>query len=350
MKAAIAVLLCLCCLGAVNCGGGDGSSGSPDSDSFDLTDVRLKDGDAVCRGTCAGTIWADATGVWIIGNSSTWRLDPDSLAIELTLDVGSNRDPAVTTDAIYSVDDGELRRIEKASGAVSSTNVDPTTESLVFAFEQLWLTTGSILSGANTLSVLDARGPLVSPTLARRVDGVLGFVIHDGGALWLTGLTQAADGGPESGFVLHLPGGRLDASASIPIPTFPPEIVFAGGTVVSAGALWMPNPLESTVVRLDTGTASVSVHPVEGEIGRMFGEGGAVWAVIDGTLHGVDPASGQVTVASDEQLTSVKDVVVTEDGVWVSARNRVLLLDPGSLGLRAEFRIVGADDLALSVV
>jgi DNA-binding SARP family transcriptional activator len=257
--------------------------------------------DDVVVGDYPGPVSAGNGSVWVgnIGDSTVTEIHGDTREAEFPASAQRPVDLAVTKDAIWVANATDFATQPPTGGGT--------------------ITRTGLLGGAVDVTQV---GPLGKP------DEMSTFVTSDGRAVWAANANNrtVAKLRPSTGRILMRVAGLASA-----------------GIAAGYGAVWVPEPKEDIVVRLDTRTGSVEARiPVSGGPQRVaIGEGG-VWVVTTGVHSGVwriDPQNNE-TVAVIPVPPKARRVTTGAGFVWVTsgrdeaekARRRGVLskIDPGT--------------------
>src|SRR6266702_323034 len=118
---------------------------------------------------------------------------------------------------------------------------------------------------------------------------------------------------------------RLAVAQTIPVGRQP------AGITVAAGAVWVSNTLDDTVLRIDPATGRVvKTISVRGP-GELATSGTHVWVTSTGGMSRIDPATDQATVFRQPANTCCGEIAATSQGIWIINGNGALLrLDPAT--------------------
>jgi YVTN family beta-propeller protein len=186
------------------------------------------------------------------------------------------------------------------------------------------------------------------------------------GAVWITCCGDSGSGVSATGGTLfHVDPRRKRVVAEIPLPATPVAVaadpsaawvatasgrvltvsprrnrvvgdVDAGGPLgfgqtiaVGAGAVWLADPFDEQVVRIDPQDGRVVARIPAGAATTLAVTGDAVWVVSSLGLVRVDPALDQVVaVASDPDLRRARLVAAGAGAVWTAGWDSVTRVDP----------------------
>jgi hypothetical protein len=98
---------------------------------------------------------------------------------------------------------------------------------------------------------------------------------------------------------------------------------------VGRGGVWLADPFDEQVVRIDPRTRRVMARIPAGAVTTLAVTGDSVWALSSLGLVRIDPARDRVTaVASDPDLGRARLVAADADAVWAAGWSAVLRIDP----------------------
>ena len=104
---------------------------------------------------------------------------------------------------------------------------------------------------------------------------------------------------------------------------------FSQTIAVAAGGVWLADPFDEQIVRIDPKRRRVVDRIPAGAVTALAATGDAVWALAPVGLVRVDPAEDRVAaVASDRDLRNARLVAADATGVWTSGWSSVSRIDP----------------------
>ena len=95
----------------------------------------------------------------------------------------------------------------------------------------------------------------------------------------------------------------------------------AGAAIAAAGSLWIADPDDQLVLRLDPSIGQVVDRiPVDGQPGALVGGGGAIWvaSTLGRAIKRIDPATGQVTQTVPVDGANPGAIAYRAGEVWVA--------------------------------
>jgi DNA-binding beta-propeller fold protein YncE len=273
---------------------------------------------------------AGAGALWVVGSDEITRIDPatNSVTARIPIRATGSGPAAVTVGA----------------GAVWVPVAVP---------GALW----GITPGANKVT---ARIPLGGP-LAGSIS-----VSASGDSVWVAGDGEPGPGATAAGGrLLRVDPHRRRVVADIPLPDDPVAVAAdsratwvatAGGQVlmvshkrnrvvatidaggplglsqtiaVGPGGVWLADPFDEQVVRIDPRTRRVMARIPAGAVTTLAVTGDSVWALSSLGLVRIDPARDRVAaVAPDPDLRRARLVAADADAVWTAGWSAVSRIDP----------------------
>jgi hypothetical protein len=104
---------------------------------------------------------------------------------------------------------------------------------------------------------------------------------------------------------------------------------FSQTIAVGSGGVWLADPFDEQIVRIDPGTRRVMARIRAGAVTALAAAGDAVWALSSLGLVRVDPRRDRVAaVASDPELRSARLVAAGAGAVWTAGWSSVSRIDP----------------------
>jgi DNA-binding beta-propeller fold protein YncE len=105
---------------------------------------------------------------------------------------------------------------------------------------------------------------------------------------------------------------------------------FSQTIAVGSGGVWLADPFDEQVVRIDPKTRRVMARIPAGAVTGLAVSGDAVWALSSLGLVRVDAAQDRVVaIARDADLRRARLVAANDAAVWTSGWNSVSRIDPG---------------------
>ena len=273
---------------------------------------------------------AGAGALWVAGSDHVTRIDPASNSVVARIPVGATG----SGPADVAFGGGAVWVPVAAPGALFA--IDPATNKVTARISlggplrgpiSVSATRGAVwvaCCGQTGAAASDAGGTLF------RVDPLRERVVAEI-ALPANPVAVAAD--PSAAWVATAGGRVLQVSAKRNRVI---GGVDAGGTLgfsqtlaVGAGALWLADPFDEQVVRIDPKTRRVVARIPAGAATTLAVTRDAVWVISSLGLLRVDPATDQVVAtASDPDLRRARLVATTAGAVWAAAWNSVARIDP----------------------
>jgi virginiamycin B lyase len=282
-------------------------------------------------GGFANGMTAGAGSLWVAGSGEVARIDPatNSVAATIPVDASGSGPAAVAFGA------GAVWVPVTTPGALWA--IDPATDKVTAR-----ISLGGPLRG--TVSVSATRGAVWvaccggSGPSAPASGGTL-FRVHPGRkrvvaeiALPANPVAVAAD--PTAVWVATAAGQVLAVSARrnrvIATVAAGGPLGFSQTIAVGAGAVWLADPFDEQVVRIDPRTRRVTARIPAGAATTVTVTRGAVWVISSLGLVRIDPATDQVVaIAPDPDLRRARLVTTTGPGaVWTADWNSVSRIDP----------------------
>jgi len=318
LAAAIVLAVAAAALGALLLTrGGDGSGPATtgrliriDPDGSVESTIRI--------GNDPSAVAVNKDGVWVAnrGDSTVWRIDPETLDVELTVSAhGSPADVAATASRVVLADgpvEAKIAVLDPATGiqqdlfsiargrffGSSSVAVDGS---------DVWVATGDRRVGRLNVLTGDLVDQVVIPQPpAEQSDSIFSGIAVGERAVWVIG-------DPLEHMLWRVDPAARMATEAMPLPFAPTDVA------VGEGAVWLTSQLDDTLGRLDPATGDIDTIAVgRGPAGVAVGHG-AVWVAneIDGTLSRIDPETLEVATVDVDGLP--RDVGVEEDAVWVAS-------------------------------
>jgi YVTN family beta-propeller protein len=284
----------------------------------------------IATGGFSNGMVAGAGALWVAGSDDVTRIDPATNSVVATIPVGA-------------------------------TGSGPAAVALGAGF--VWVpiaVPGTLLAIDPETNKVAARIPLVGP-----LRGSIS-VSATRGAVWVACCGEQGTGGAESrGTLLRIDPRRERVVAEIPLSDNPMAVAAdpaaawvatasgkvlvvsakrnrvintldAGGPLgftqtiaVGAGGVWLADPFDEQVVRIDPKSRRVVARIPAGAATTLAVGGGAVWAVSSLGLVRVDPAEDRVTaVSSDPDLRRARLVAAGAGAVWTAGWSSVSRVDP----------------------
>jgi len=273
---------------------------------------------------------AGAGALWVVGSDEIYRIDPASDAVTASVPVGATGSGpggvAVGAGAIWVpvAVPGTLWGINPETNKVTSRiPLDgPLRGSLSVsaAHGKVWIAccgesgTGASASGGRLLQV-DPRRERVVADIALPASPVA--VAADASGAWV-----ATAGGQ----VLMVSERRNRVTATIDAGG---PLGFSQTIAVGAGGVWLADPFDEQVVRIDPRTRRVMSRIPAGAATTVAVAGDDVWALSSLGLLRIDPARDRVVAtASDPDLRRARFVAAGAGAVWAAGWSSVSRVDP----------------------
>jgi streptogramin lyase len=106
-------------------------------------------------------------------------------------------------------------------------------------------------------------------------------------------------------------------------------LAFPQTIATGAGGVWLADPFDEQVVRIDPKTRRVMARIPAGAVTTLAMTGDAVWALSSRGLVRIDPATDRVVAsASDPDLRGARLVAAGAGAVWTAGWSSVSRIDP----------------------
>jgi serine/threonine protein kinase len=293
-----------------------------------------------------------------ITTASIQRIDPETNELVATIPIGT----AIGTQAGFQLalgagslwvankDENRIYRVDLDENSWTEIPGTGAPYSLAFGAGSLWVTSRS----DTTLSQIDPDTNAIVRTIPLPPGFVVGPIVADETAVWVAEATDAgtlvridalslapkplADvggwlglgfgsvwsstgtfglaGNPATSFIAR----RLDPTTGSVVATVGGDPVGLLPLAVGEGGVWVTNPEEPRLLRIDPETNRISsTVTLDGQPVFVAAGEGAVWVVDDlaGTVSRIEPGSGKV-VAALEVGPHPADIVAGEGAVWVA--------------------------------
>ena len=228
--------------------------------------------------------------------------------------------------AIWISDGREIRRLDPKTGEETGTVAVPdgACEASDVDFGFVWTATctdpGLAKIDPDSLQVADR----VSLRIPKSLDGE-GSIGTDAGAVWLV-----VDGDKcDACAVARVNPSSLKVEEEIPVEEG------AAGVRAADGAVWVTNPLEDLVEKIDPNRSKVVHTEKVGPSPRFLAVGeGAVWILnqTDGSITKIDPESGETTATIQAEMNGAGgDIAAGGGSVWPRSTYTLLArVDPNT--------------------
>jgi YVTN family beta-propeller protein len=273
---------------------------------------------------------AGAGALWVAGSDQISRIDPATDRVTATVPVhltGSGPDgvtvgagrvwvPVAVPGALWGIDPGSSKVTAKISlggplrGPISVTATH----------DVVWV--GCCGGGAAGTSASGGRLLRVDPRHKR----VVADIPLPAGPVAVAADSSAAWVATASGQVLVVSQKRNRVVATIEAGG---PLGFSQTIAAGAGGIWLADPFDEQLVRIDPGIRRVVARIPAGAATTLAVSGNAVWALSSLGLVRVDPARDRVVaVASDPDLRSARLVAAGGGAVWAAGWSSVSRVDP----------------------
>jgi DNA-binding beta-propeller fold protein YncE len=273
---------------------------------------------------------AGAGALWVVGSDEVIRIDPATDEVAATVPVRA----LGSGPAAVAVGAGAVWVPVAVPGAV--LGIDPDDDKVTARISLGGPLRGpmSVAATRDTVWVAccgeaDAGGPTPGGRLLR-VDTVHKKVVADI-ALPNAPVAVAADSSAAwvataNGQVLMVSPKRNRIAATIDAGG---PLGFSQTIVVGAGGVWLADPIDEQVVRIDPRTRRVMARIPAGAVTGLAVTGDAVWALSSLGLVRVDPAQDRVAaIDPDPDLRRARLVAADDAAVWTSGWSSVSRIDP----------------------
>jgi hypothetical protein len=272
---------------------------------------------------------AGAGALWVVGSDEINRIDPASDTVTASIPVGATgsgpASVAVGAGAVWVpvAVPGTLWGINPGTNKVTSRiPLDGPLRgsiSVSAGHDAVWVACcgqgpGASASGGRLLRV-DPRRKRVVADIALPASPVA--VAADDAGAWV-----ATAGGQ----VLMVSGRRNRVAATIDAGG---PLGFSQTIAVGAGGVWLADPFDEQVVRIDPRTRRIMARIPAGAVTTLAVTTDGVWALSSLGLLRIDPARDRVAAtASDPGLRSARLVVAAAGAVWTAGWSSVSRIDP----------------------
>jgi len=272
---------------------------------------------------------AGAGALWVVGSDEINRIDPASDTVTASIPVGaSGSGPggvAVGAGAVWVpvAVPGTLWGINPGTNKVTSRiPLDGPLRgsiSVSAGHDAVWVACcgqgpGASASGGRLLRV-DPRRKRVVADIALPASPVA--VAADDAGAWVA---------TAAGQVLMVSGRRNRVAATIDAGG---PLGFNQTIAVGAGGVWLADPFDEQVVRIDPRTRRIMARIPAGAVTTLTVTTDGVWALSSLGLLRIDPARDRVAAtASDPELRSARLVAADAGAVWTAGWSSVSRIDP----------------------
>jgi hypothetical protein len=273
---------------------------------------------------------AGAGAVWVVGSDEVTRIDPATNSVRARIPVAATGSgpaavavgagavwvPVAVPAALWGIDPGSNKvtaRIPLGGPLRGSISVS--------AFgDTVWVAccgeagTGSTSSGGRLLRVDPRRKRVVADI---HLPANPAAIAADANGAWVA---------TSDGQVLMVSRKRNRVVAAIDAGG---PLGFGQTIAVGAGAVWLTDPFDEQVVRIDPKSRRVVAHIPAGAVTTVAVTGDAVWVLSSQGLVRVDPGRDRVAaVATDPELRHARFVAADAGAVWTAAWSSVSRIDP----------------------
>jgi hypothetical protein len=272
---------------------------------------------------------AGAGALWVAGSDEVTRIDPATNGVRARIPVGGTGSgpatlavgagavwaPVAVPGALWGIDPGSNKvtaRIPLGGPLAGSVSVSA-------AGDSVWIASsadpgGGAASDGRLLRV-DPRRKRVVATIPLPAKPVAVAAVP--GAAWV-----ATDGGQ----VLLVSQKRNRVVATIDAGG---PLGFSQSIAIGPGGVWLADPFDEQVVRIDPRTRRVMARIPAGAVTTVAATGDAVWALSSLGLLRVDPANDRVVaVNGDPDLRRARLVAADAGAVWTASWSSISRIDP----------------------
>lgn len=273
---------------------------------------------------------AGAGALWVAGSDQVTRIDPATNSVEARVPVAATgagpAGVAVGAGAVWVpvAVPGALWGIDPATNKVTSKiplgGPLGRAISVSAAGDTVWVACcGQSGTGASTASGrllrIDPRRKRVVADIALNASPVA--IAADASAAWVA---------TASGQVLMVNPRRNRVAATINAGG---PLGFDHTIAVGASGVWLADPFDEQLVRIDPATRRVTARIPAGAVTTLAVTGDAVWALSSLGLVRVDPAEDRVAAISpDPDLRRARLVAADADALWTAAWSSISRVDP----------------------
>jgi YVTN family beta-propeller protein len=273
---------------------------------------------------------AGAGAVWVVGSDEVTRIDPATNSVKARIPVAATGSgpaavavgagavwvPVAVPAALWGIDPGS----NKATARIPLGGPLRGSVSVSAAGDTVWVAccgeagTGTTSSAGRLLRVDPRRKRVVADI---HLPANPAAIAADATGAWVA----TADGQ-----VLMVSRKRNRVVAAIDAGG---PLGFSQTIAVGAGGLWLADPFDEQVVRIDPKSRRVMARIPAGAVTTVAVTGDAVWALSSLGLVRVDPGRDRVAaVATDPELRRARFVAADAGAVWTAAWSSVSRIDP----------------------
>ncbi len=271
-----------------------------------------------------------AGSLWAASGSRLLRIDPATNKVSAEIPIEPNGSgaagvafgagavwvPVAMPAALWRIDPAKNRVVAKIP---LGTNLDGTV-SVSATDGAVWLASEDH-SGSRAAGLLTHVDPAHNRVAGRvRVAGVPTSIAATSRAVWAATVSD--------GIVV------IDARKNQVVKTLAlaSSLGYAQTVVAAAGAVWLADPFDQQVLRLDPASMNVVARIPAGAVtGLAADSAGVVWAATPDGILRIDPRHRQVTVSSAVPVADLDDVLLLTSGgnaLWAGRTASVAHLDP----------------------
>jgi YVTN family beta-propeller protein len=272
---------------------------------------------------------AGAGALWVAGSDEVTRIDPSSDSVAATIPVGATGSgpagvafgagavwvPVAVPGTLLAIDP----KTNKVTARISLGGPRRGPISVSATAGAVWVAccgeSGSAAASGGTLLRVDPRRKRVVAEISLPASPVA--VAADSSAAWVA----TADG---QVLMVSQKRNRVVAKLDAGGP-----LGFRQTIAVGAGGVWLADPFDEQVVRIEPTSRRVMARIPAGAATTLAVTGDAVWVISSLGLVRIDPAQDRVVaVASDPDLRRARLVAAGAGAVWTAAWSSVSRIDP----------------------
>jgi YVTN family beta-propeller protein len=273
---------------------------------------------------------AGAGALWVAGSDQVTRIDPATNSVDARIPVaatgagpagvavgaGAVWVPVAVPGALWGIDPAT----DKVTSKISLGGPLSGAISVSAAGDTVWVAccgqsgAGASTSGGRLLRI-DPRRRQVVADIALNASPVA--IAADASAAWVA---------TSSGQVLMVNPKRNRVTATINAGG---PLGFDHTIAVGASGVWLADPFDEQLVRIDPKTRQVTARIPAGAVTTLAVTGDAVWALSSFGLVRVDPTDDRVAAISpDPDLRRARLVAADTDALWTAAWSSISRVDP----------------------